>query len=433
MSHHSGCFAYEVQSRAIVAAETQSIPKTRFRFHPRLTRIYVAGILCLHLLFVVAVRKSIARGYPDFTAFYAAGTLLRENAGHQLYEPPAQFRVEEKLDEGITSQQGPLPYHHPPFEGLIFLPLAMLPYGWAFAIWDLVNLVLLTCVVLLLRRSVAALRLIPAWELILGSFAFFPVFVCFLQGQDSILQLLLCTAGFLALEKGSDVAAGCWLALALFKFQFIVPLVLLLVLWKRSRVLIGFVPVLMGLVMVSAGLVGWRELALYPAYVLRGSQAPVFGAVPPQLMANLRGLAMGWPSISAPLGGAVVLTSSAVLFVLAAKWGRKHAQPEKLALQFSLAVAVSLLVGLHTNAHDFCLLALPAILTADYCFRLLRNQPRRRLELLLPLLPILVSPLWIVLSLAYGHENLMAIPLLWWTWAIAKEGQANEPVFSIES
>ncbi len=411
----------------------QSVPKTRLRLYPRLARIFVAGILCLHLLFVVAVRKSIARGYPDFTAFYAAGTLLRHGAGDQLYEPQAQFRVEEKLDQGITSRQGPLPYHHPPFEGLVFLPLAMLPYGWAFAIWDLVNVVLLTCVVLWLRRSVGVLRLIPAWELIVGLFAFFPVFACFLQGQDSILQLSLCAAGFLALEKGADAAAGCWLALALFKFQFIVPLVLLLVLWKRSRVLVGFVPVLAGLIIVSAGLVGWRKLALYPAYVLRGSQAPVFGAVPPQLMANLRGLAMGWPSISAPLAAALMVASSVLLFILAAKWGRKLAQPGKLALQFSLAVAVSLLVGLHTNAHDFCLMVLPAVLIADYCFRLLRNQTRRQLELLLPLLPILISPLWIVLSLAYGHENLMAIPLLWWTWAIAKEGRANGPLFSIET
>lgn len=425
--HHTGCGSSKVQSRSIVAEKAQSIPERRLRLHPRLVRVFVAGILCLHVLLFLGVRQRIARGYPDFTIFYTAGKLLREGAGSQLYEPQAQLRVQEKLAE-IPSRRGSLPYNHPPFEGLIFLPLALLPYGWAFAVWDVVNLVLLTGVVVWLRRSLRVLQLFPSWEVIFGLLAFFPVFACFLQGQDSILQLLLCAAGFLALMKGADVAAGCWFALALFKFQFMVPLVLLLVLWKRSRVLIGFIPVSIGLVIVSGALVGWKELAIYPAYVLRGSQAPVFGAVPPELMANLRGLALGWPSVvPRPIGLALVAVSSILLFVLAAIWGRKNAEPEKLGVQFSLAIAVSLLISGHTNAHDYCLLVLAMVLTRDYSLRFGASEPRRAPALFVPIVPILISPLWIVLWLAYGHENLMAISLLWWTWAIAKELSRKAP------
>jgi hypothetical protein len=403
-----------------VGAETQLTPRRRFAFHPRIVRVFVAGILCLHMWMFVGVRQRIARGYPDFTIFYTAGTLLSEGAGHQLYDPQAQYRVQEKLDPKTLLRQGPLPYNHPPFEALIFLPLALLPYRWAFATWDLVNVVLLACVMLRLRRSLQVFQLISAWDLVLGSLAFFPVFACFLQGQDAILQLLLCALGFLALEGRADVIAGSWFALALFKFQFIVPLILLLLFWKRSRVALGFVPVSIGLVLVSAGLVGWKEFALYPAYVVRGSQAFVFGSVPPELMANLRGLTMGWAWISKTLGVALAFSSSLLLFIFAAIWGRRNTRPENLTLLFSLAIAVSLLVGVHTNAHDYCLLVLSASLLADHCFHLLKNQPLRQLALLIPIVPILISPLWIVLWLVYGHENLMAIPLLWWTWAIAK-------------
>ncbi len=368
------------------------------------------------------VRQRIARGYPDFTIFYTAGKLLREGAGGQLYDVQAQFRIQKTLDEKGPSRQATLPYTHPPFEALIFLPLTLLPYVWAFAVWDLVNAVLLAGIVLLLRRSLGVLGLVPAWELILGSLAFFPVFACFLQGQDSILQLLLCAVGFLALRRRADMAAGCWFALAVFKFQFIVPLVLLLVLWKRSRVLLGFIPVSIGLVLVSAALVGWKELAIYPAYLLYALKTPSLVPVATGLMANLRGLATGWPSmIPERLGAALAGLSSLVLFILAAIWGRTTAEPENIGLQFSLATAVSLLTAVHTNAHDYCLLVLPAALIAEYCFRFLKGQPRQQFALWLPILPILISPLWILLWLVYGHVNLMAISLLWWTWSIAKE------------
>jgi hypothetical protein len=41
--------------------------------------------------------------------------------------------------------------------------------------------------------------------------------------------------------------------------------------------------------------------------------------------------------------------------------------------------------------------------------------------LLIPSLPLLISPLWIVLWLENSNINLMAIPLLWSVWQISKE------------
>jgi hypothetical protein len=45
--------------------------------------------------------------------------------------------------------------------------------------------------------------------------------------------------------------------------------------------------------------------------------------------------------------------------------------------------------------------------------------------LLLPVLPLLISPLWLVLWILKGDVNLMAIPLLWWVWEIGKELSAD--------
>jgi len=66
-------------------------------------------------------------------------------------------------------------------------------------------------------------------------------------------------------------------------------------------------------------------------------------------------------------------------------------------------------------------------LIGDYSLRFAATEPRRTLALFVPLVPILISPLWLVLLLAWGHENLMALPLLWWTWTIGKELSRGSP------
>jgi hypothetical protein len=228
--------------------------------------------------------------------------------------------------------------------------------------------------------------------------------------------------GFNALKKQADVLAGGWFALGAFKFQLMVPIVLLVILWKRGRVAAGFAAVAILLALVSVGLVGWQGLLRYPAYVLQVAQAPSLGAVPPELMPNLRGLALGWPFLfSRPVGTAVALLSSVILFLFAAMRGWKASHPARIELQFALAIAVSGLTSWHTNAHDLCLLVLPLVLITDYCLHTLPHDQGRRFALLLPILPVLISPLWIVLWLACGAVNLMAIPLVWWAWRIGQE------------
>jgi Glycosyltransferase family 87 len=392
-----------------------------------LIRIFVTGMLCLHLMFFVNLRERILRGYPDFTVFYTAGTILREGLRHQLYDPHIQYRVQQGFTGGlIESRRGPLPYIHPPLEAVIFLPLTLLPYRQAFVVWDLLNIVALFGVAITLRRNLNVLRAIPPWEFVVGFLGFFPVFLCLLQGQDSILLLLLCALGFSALKRESDFLAGGWFGLALFKFQFVIPLVLLIAFWKRKRAAWGFAAVACVWALLSVGLVGWDGMLAYPKYVLQIAKAPSLGGVPPELMPNLRGLLEGWSlnsssadSVPAVMS-ALVLAVSALLLVFAAFKGRAVPK-EHLEIGFSLAVVVAALTSWHTNAHDLCLLLVPLVLVADYGWTFLADFPRRRATLLIPALPLLISPLWIVLWLENRNINLMAIPLLWSVWQISRE------------
>ena len=392
----------------------------------RLVRLFTPAMLCLNLLFFLQFRAGIGRGDPDFTVFYTAGTVLREGLGHQLYDRKVQYEAQQTFAGHTPYRRGPLPYIHPPFEATIFVPLSRLPYPWAFTVWGLANIVALFGVGVLLRHSVGAFHSIPAWKFAIGSMAFFPVLACLLEGQDSILQLLLCALAFNALQRKSDVLAGCWLALAAFKFQFIIPIVLLLVIWKRRRLALGFGAVALALVLVSLGLVGLEGLLQYPRYVLQIVNTPAWGGVPSQLLPNLHGL-MSWPKLfSGTVGAALTALGSVALFLFSAWKGWLSEHPKKLELQFSLAIMVSALIAWQTNTHDLSLLLLPLVLIADCCLNPTAGAPR--FNLLVPTLPLLISPLWMVLWLVTGRVSLMAIPLLWWTLKIGGELSCHPPI-----
>jgi hypothetical protein len=378
-------------------------------------------MLALHLLFFVELRDKILHGYPDFTVFYTAATILRQGLAPQLYDERTQYRVQEQFMGSVDSRRGPLPFIHPPFEAVVFVPFAFLRYRDAFVIWDLLNGVALFGVAMILRRHLSALHSISPWEFVLGCLAFFPIFLTLLQGQDSILLLLFCTLAFNALKKNADVLAGCWLAMGSFKFQLVIPLLLLLVVWRRRRVALGFSAVALALAGVSLLIVGWHGLLRYPGYVMQIARAPGWGGVPPELMPNLRGLIEGWNlKLPGALQGHAVLAGSVMLFFLAARKSQAGCG-RMFDLQFSLAIVVTGLVSWHTNAHDLSILILPLVLLANYWCSLPEADRSRRLLLLLPALPLLVSPLWIALWLGVGKLNALAIPLLWWSWEIYRE------------
>jgi hypothetical protein len=268
-----------------------------------------------------------------------------------------------------------------------------------------------------LRRSVGIVGEIPPWKFVLASLAFFPIFLCFFHGQDSVLLLLLCTLAFRAMQNDSDVIAGCWLALGSFKFQFTIPIVLLFFIWGRRRLLPGFSAVGIILALVSLALVGSSEFLAYPAFVLRIANTPALGGVPLSLLPNLHGLVMGWPNpFPGKIGMALAVTSSVAMFVFAAQKKRENGNRPDLRLQFSLAILVSSLIGWQTTVHDLSLLVLPLALTADYGWGPRGDGSESNCHVLDLAWPLLVSPLWMVLWLGLGKVNLMAVPMLLWAW-----------------
>ncbi|MGC1962164.1 MAG: glycosyltransferase family 87 protein, partial [Candidatus Sulfotelmatobacter sp.] len=152
----------------------------------------------------------------DFPDFYCAARMLAAGHGHHLYDADLQRQYQAHY----AGRVGTL-YIHPPFEAVLYLAVAWLPLRYAYLLWSLLNLAFL---------GVGARRLAKEilpwdWRLSLAaSLTFVPALLCFLQGQDSLLLLLLAVLAFAALRRGRGFAAGCWLGLGLFKFQLALPL-----------------------------------------------------------------------------------------------------------------------------------------------------------------------------------------------------------------
>jgi hypothetical protein len=407
-----------LESRTALITEQKSTSRLWSR-RKALLWFFVAAMIAIHVFFLWRVRDRIARGDPDFTVFYTAAKMLREGQAAQLYDSRAQLAVQAEFARNSDIRRGPLPYIHPPFEALFFLPLTLLPYSLAFAAWNVTNLAMLLGVAMLLKKSLLSLQGTPVWQMVLLCLAFFPVFANFHQGQDAILLLLVVALSFRALDRDADFLAGCWLGFGLFKYHLILPLAVILVLWRGRKFVFGFASVSSAVLLISLAIVGWKGALQYPIYAWHVVSQPAFGGIPPGQLPNLFGLLAGWP-LAQKIGLAMQIVVAAVSVALLTMVAglRKHAQHGVMfRLCFASAIIAALLVGYSTNSYDLSLLVVPVAVITN---RRLEN-PAEGTALLLPALPLLVSPLWFFLWMRWQRINVMALFLLWWLFVMMAE------------
>ncbi len=352
------------------------MPQSRTRsFDTRLFLGVVAlCILVSNLALFYAKRDGLP--YRDFKIFYSGARILQAYPGTELYNLDLQARVQTELLHIKTEEA--LPYNHPPFELLLFLPLAGLSYSPAFYLWIAISFACGIAGAKLMGRELPRLR--EGWWLPCALVVcLFPFFMVILEGQDSALALLLLVAAWVSMRRGADARGGFWLGLALFKFQVILPLAFILA-FRRTKLLKGFSvsAALLGLISLimirPAGLISYIYLLTGMARASSEGVSLKFG-MDPRLIPNLRGLMYG--IVSGGEGAlshswaAGVIVAVGLISLAALVWAIRLVMPahadsvEGFDLAFSLAVIVSLLLSFHILAHDLVLLALPFAIVVD--------------------------------------------------------------------
>ena len=336
----------------------------------------------------------------DFRQLYTAGYMVRQGHGPDLYN----YELEEQLQNRIVSPGKPLPFDHFAYEALLFAPFSILKYSTAYFAFAGFNILLLAAAQQLFRpylsRLVSLGKLVP--EAIF--FCFLPAAIAIILGQDSILLLVLAVLAFLALEKGHDARSGLVLSLGLFKFQLILPVVLLFLLWRKWRFVLGAASGGFAVLCLSAWITGFSGMRAFARTMVEMSiglssdaQRLKFATFP-NAMPNLRGFIDtmgGYAHLSAGAIQVAVIACTILAILLA--W--------RMQRSLHLAILVAVLVSYHGLIHDSTLLALPLGLI------LVRSVSENDLllgifDMLLFVCPAVLFEFW------SGHYFLMAIPLL---------------------
>ena len=385
--------------------------------------LFLAAMAWLNLQLAWNSRDLLHRGYQDFTIFYSAATIVRQGLGHQLYDDATQYRIQQGFAAAANVRNGYLPYNHPPFEVLIFLPFSLLSYFAAYLLWDLVCLLILLLLLVRLRPRISLPRHVSVAQWLLAWLGFFPTFFALLQGQDTILLLLIFSLVFIFLKEEREFAAGCCLGLGLFRFHLVLPLMLVFVLERRKKAFVGFIFVAFILALISVAVVGAEASWNYPASVWRMEQMMErTGTVVPSGMPNLHGLfeSLFADLISRSSSDALLALLSLALVVFAA-FLSKPATASTFNLGFSLCVIVTIVVSYHAFTSDLSLLMLPIVLVADHLEGGGGNRGLRRVALLGPILLLFLTPLHMFLAFYAHRYSLMGVVLLFWLGAVARE------------
>ena len=368
------------------------------------------------------------QGYSDFTIFYTAGQILRQGQGQRLYDNTLQYQIQQSFASEVQIRNGPLPFNHPAFEALLFVPFTYLNYATAYLVWDLINVGILAVLPFFLRPHISLMQSGSSLLWLLVLLSFFPIVATLMQGQDVILVLLLYALAFGALKRNSGSLAGLWLGLGTFRFHLIVPLIVIFLFWKHWKTVRSFLLTTVCLVGVSVAVTGWEAALHYPDYVLHLESRLGHAAIFPAVMPNLRGLvasgawARAFPGTSFVFAAALSLLLLA--WVIAAGRGQKPL-PGGLDLQFSLASVATVLVCYHAYAYDLSILIIPVFLLVSFV-RETPNLPwRRGIALLLPAGLLFCTPIYILLGFRSDHLNLLAVVELLWLWAIRVEVTAD--------
>lgn len=335
----------------------------------------------------------------DFPQFYAAGYLVRTHPSH-LYDLAQQG----SLQHAILPVRAFLPYYHPSYHALLYAPFSLLSYRTAYSAIVVFNMLLVMAAFFVARPIFSFV--IPWWQPRPGLmfFIFVPLLNAVVLGQDSTLSLLLYCLTWRQLKSGKDMSAGFFLALALFKFQIVLPIAALIAIRQGWRFTRGFLITSLGIALLCFGIVGAAGTREYVRLLLAGAAIDkgivaqhVMGLSPSLARTNIAGL------LYACVGqflrshmGFNVLVAICSLAVFA--WSARIVRHVELKTAFAIAILCGVLVSYHLLNYDLTLALLPVALLA--------GRVHRYILLAFFGLPIIVS--------RFGTDSffLLAIPLL---------------------
>jgi hypothetical protein len=209
------------------------------KLSPQTTRLVMAiGWLLIGLGVVLMLMRVeiIVMAGSDFTHDYMASLALR--TGRSIYTTFTQPDFSARALGMAQPLYRPQPVNniHPPFDALLFLPLTLLPYNVAIALWSALSLLFYFLIGWIVLRELR-IDLSGAWlALLIGlALCWFPFQAHIALGQVSLFLSAIIIGGWALLRRGRDFPAGVLIGLACLIKIFPGVIVLYLLLRRRWR------------------------------------------------------------------------------------------------------------------------------------------------------------------------------------------------------
>ena len=313
----------------------------------------------------------------DFASFYAAGSLVLDGRAGDVYDMAAHYVREQQIFGAGTPHYGWL---YPPIFLLVAAPLALMPYLWALAVWQLSTFALYLAVIagVVARMPMRSKVMIgPTWLPVAAGFP--AVFINLGHGQNGFLSAGLFGAALLALPA-RPILSGVLFGLLAYKPQLalVMPFALLAGGQWRAVVAAGItVMALVGLtalifggdlwlafaastetsrkLLLEQGDVGFEKLqSVFAAVRLWGGGVPLAYAVQGAVSAAvIGGTAWAWRS-------ACDRDLKAALLIVATLLASPHVLDYDLVI-LALAIAFTVSAGLAGGFRDYEVSLLAAV------------------------------------------------------------------------
>ncbi len=279
----------------------------------------------------------------DFLNIYTGASLALEGRFADLHDPEVQLARERRIYPQLYAL---VPFVRPAFYAAFLMPLALLPYSTAFAVWIAAqSALLLGCWTWIWRRFGADALVFAA--------LFLPCPLGIASGQDCVMMLALFIFAYELAERSRWFAAGATLALMLMKFHLILLWPVAMLIQRRWRMLAGFCATALALVAICTALGGVGSLRLYAALLQNRSLDHLSPS--PELMISVQGMLANL-GIEARWTSALTIAAAVVVFL----WSVRAAPLWRL---FAITAVASLWIVPHVYGYDASLLLLPIVLT----------------------------------------------------------------------
>lgn len=222
----------------------------------RLTIYAIASLIVGCAVIIASLINTPARlsGATDFPAFFNAGRIARTEPS-RLYDPALQRQMFSDVAPEIDPALVPY-YAYSPFFSLVFVPLSLLPYMLAFAVW----IALCVAMLLLGLQLVWGTTDLPAEHFkhaAIFSLCFLPFYAWTLfMGQTTAFAFFALALAIYFERTGRMFISGLALSLLLYKPPLLILILPMLLITKRWRSLKGLVTGGCALALISLALIG---------------------------------------------------------------------------------------------------------------------------------------------------------------------------------